>query len=91
MKNIARCKKWRILAGMAILGMLFACTDYMLQDAGNQTTKPPKNKNEELTASTAQEWFESNYAPVVATRSAGDQERLFKPHWGEAKEWNRMR
>ena len=91
MKNIARCKKWRILAGMAILGMLFACTDYMLQDAGDQTTKPPKNKNEELTASAAQEWFESNYAPVVATRSAGDQERLFKPHWGEAKEWNRMR
>lgn len=91
MKNIARCKKWRILAGMAILGMLFACADHMLQDAGDQTTKPPKNKNEELTASAAQEWFESNYAPVVATRSAGDQERLFKPHWGEAKEWNRMR
>lgn len=91
MKNIEKSKKWRILAGIVILGMLFACADHMLQDTGEQTTKPPKNQNEELTASAAQQWFESNYDPVIATRSAGDQERLFKPHWDKAKEWNRMR
>lgn len=91
MKNIEKSKKWRILAGIAILGTLFACADHMLQDAGEQAPKSPKNQNEELTVSAAQQWFESNYAPVVATRSAGDQERLFKPHWDEAKEWNRMR
>ena len=34
MKNIEKRKKWRILAGIAILGTLFACADHMLQDAG---------------------------------------------------------
>lgn len=55
MKNIEKSKKWRILAGIVILGMLFACADHMLQDTGEQTTKPPKNQNEELTASAAQQ------------------------------------
>lgn len=32
MKNIARCKKWRILAGMAILGMPICM--YRLHAAG---------------------------------------------------------
>lgn len=65
MKNIEKRKKWRILAGIAILGTLFACADHMLQDAGEQAPKSPKNQNEELTVSAAQQWFESNYAKKI--------------------------
>ena len=32
-----------------------------------------KTKNRELTSSAAKEWFESNYAPVVTTRTSGGE------------------
>lgn len=55
MKNIGKCKKWRILACIGILCMLFACADHMLQDDERSTTRRSKNKNRELTSSAAKE------------------------------------
>lgn len=49
MKNNAKCKKWRILAYIGILGMLLACADHMLQDDEGPKTKRLKSKNKELT------------------------------------------
>ncbi len=46
MKNIGKCKKWRILACIGILCMLFACADHMLQDDERSTTRRSKNKIE---------------------------------------------
>ena len=93
MKNIGKCKKWRILACIGILCMLFACADHMLQDDERSTTRRSKNKNRELTSSAAKEWFESNYAPVVTTRTSGGEgkELAIKPYWDKAKESNRGR
>lgn len=93
MKNIGKCKKWRILACIGILCMLFACADHMLQDDERSTTRRSKNKNRELTSSAAKEWLESNYAPVVTTRTSGGEgkELAIKPYWDKAKESNRGR
>lgn len=91
MKNIGKCRKWRILACISVLGVLFACTDYVLQDGESPTVKRSKHQNEELTISAAKQWFESNFKPVVATRAADGYERLNKPYWDKAKEANRRR
>lgn len=91
MKNIGKCKKWRILAYISVLGMLFACADQMLLDNENPAVRQAKNKNQELTVSVAKQWFESNYTPVVPTRSVDGTERLQKPYWEKAKEHNRKR
>ncbi|WP_291529865.1 hypothetical protein [Bacteroides sp. UBA939] len=88
MKDIVKCKKWRILAYVSVLGMLFACVDQLRDDvnpAAEQT------KDSKLTVSAAKQWFESNYTPVVATRSVDGGERLQKPYWEKAKEYNRKR
>lgn len=91
MKNIGKCKKWRILAYISVLGMLFACADQMLLDNENPAVRQAKNKNQELTVSVARQWFESKYTPVVPTRSVDGTERLQKPYWEKAKEHNRKR
>lgn len=93
MKNIGKCKKWRILACIGILSMLFACADHMLQDDVSPTAKRSRNRNKELTASIAKEWFESNYTPVVMTRTSNEEgkELTVKPCWDKAKESNRGR
>ncbi|RGN37221.1 hypothetical protein [Bacteroides oleiciplenus] len=93
MKNIGKCKKWRILACIGILSMLFACADHMLQDDVSPTAKRSRNRNKELTASVAKEWFESNYTPVVMTRTSNEEgkELTVKPCWDKAKESNRGR
>ncbi len=88
MKKKVFCKRWRIIVCISVLGMLFACTDYMLQSVGDSEWS---NGNEELTISAAEKWFEKSHTPVVLTRSANGEEQLFKPHWREAKEYNRMR
>lgn len=91
MKDIGKCKKWRILAYISVLGMLFACADQMLLDNENPAVRQAKNKNQELTVSVARQWFESKYTPVVPTRSVDGTERLQKPYWEKAKEHNRKR
>lgn len=91
MRNIGKCRKWHILACISALSVLFACTDYVLQEDGDLALRWSKHTNEELTISAAKQWFESNYDPVVATRSVGGRERLNKPYWEKAKEYNRRR
>lgn len=88
MKNNAKCKKWRILAYIGILGMLLACADHMLQDDEGPKTKRLKSKNKELTVSVAKNWFESTYAPIVMTRTSNEEgkELAVKPYWDKAKE-----
>lgn len=84
MKKIRFHKKWNILVYIGILGTLLACADHILQENGRS------NKNEELTISAAKMWFDSNYTPVITTRTNNGEEWLCKPRWDEAKEYNRM-
>lgn len=90
MKNIRFYRKWNILVYIGILCMLLACADHMLQGDGNSEANQQNQKNEELTISVAKAWFEKNYAPVITTRISSSEEWLYKPHWNEAKEYNKM-
>ncbi len=86
MKHIEKWKKWRILIYIGVLGTLLACTEQMLHDGDTPT--------DELTVSVAREWYDSQYAPIVMTRTCEEdgKELPVKPDWKGAKtsSWGRF-
>lgn len=89
MRNIRFCKKWHILAYICGVGMLFACTEYVLHGNGSESSDK-WSKNKELTVSVAKQWYVDHYDPVVTTRSGlhNLRELMMRPMWSGAKEYN---
>jgi hypothetical protein len=86
MKHIRKWKKWRTLICIGVLGTLLACTEQMLHDDNSPT--------DELTVSVARQWYDSQYAPIVMTRTCEEdgKELPVKPDWEGAKtsSWGRF-
>lgn len=88
---------WCIVSLFCGIGLFFSCTDseyWKKIEPPKEKIKKSKNKNEELTIAVAQQWYQSNYAPIVTTRSnMTDSTRnlLMMLSWDKAKESNRRR
>lgn len=94
MKNIRNVFKYVVLLFCGIC-CLYSCFDSNLAilDKTFQITKS-KNRNEELTVATAQQWYQQHYDPVVVTRTHVTENTAnlrMKPAWENAKEHNRRR
>ncbi len=74
MRNNVKCKKWLILAAICVLSVLFACTEQIVNGVPEA---------EDLTLTIAKQWYESEYPPIVTTRTTGgpEDEVLMKPDW----------
>lgn len=84
--------KWPLI--MAVCTFIISCTeDFPLNDFSLAEKQPDRYSNVELTKFEAQQWYESNYEPVVTTRTNYNDSILcmMKPDWKHAKELNRQR
>lgn len=95
MKKNFKQYRWYLIVLLCGFSLFFSCTNdlWEYQDNSLHHVKKSKNKNEELTISAAQQWYEANFAPVVTTRSSSNDStnRMMKPYWEKAKESNRNR
>lgn len=92
MKNIVKCKIWRIMAYISVLSLLVACSDRLLPEVGSPSEAESKYKNKELTIAVAKQWYESHYPSVVTIREHdAASKKLIRPMWDKAKEYNRRR
>lgn len=93
--NLSRVR-WGILLSIFGFCLFFSCTDSVWDEQNpfpRTGKKKSKYKNEELTLSAAQQWYQEHYAPVVTTRSGvtDSTELMMKPYWEKGTEMHRGR
>ena len=96
MKNKLNQVRWCIIVSLCGLCFFFSCSDNLWenQNSFQEKDRKSKHKNKELTTDVAQQWYQSNYEPVVTTRSNlsdPTNRLLMMPYWERAKESNRSR
>lgn len=94
MKNVRLLRRCRILIGFILfIGTLSGCADYTTQiPEAYRNEKLTENGNTILTASAAEQWYNTHYDTIVTFTPGNSKKKVIaKPDWQHAKESRRGR